>query len=349
MVEKKRVVIPIKFKRQAVELNYDPKVQGVTQSLLKMKKECEVKARMYARGYVRNTNRSKAQAQGGVFHYGLEFIRRGQLDGTVKTLEQALTLCEKLPAEFQRHFNDEYLGLDEYSRKEMELAYGVASIMLPFYFRFWAKDFSEEKKQWVELERQGKYVEAESGIPIRFKCDGIYRLTKTGRLWLDETKTKDRWNEEYIAATTAREFQVLLYELVTWRDRGEVPEGVLKDVIRRPQLRLGTNETIAAYCARVKADVMSRPDFYFVRYEVPCLEKDLVEFERRLKLELDAYKKWWDRGHKDDLENTDACFNFNKPCVYMDYCNSRRKNLTGLEIRPDTHDKYKTIAEEEEA
>lgn len=44
-------------------------------------------------------------------------------------------------------------------------------------------------------------------------------------------------------------------------------------------------ETPAQYCDRLYADILERPDFYFVRREVPVLDRDIEEFEcQRIEL-----------------------------------------------------------------
>lgn len=332
-----------------VELEYSPEIQGVTQSLIKMWRDCEVKARMYLAGYVRTSNKGKAAIHGSVTHYGLEFFTQKIKDGEITSPDEIEGYSRsKLITIFREAFASEYVKMDDRSRQESEIAYGIAAVLVPIYFAYWRKDFNEEKKTWIELERRGKVVNKETKIPVRIKRDGLYRGTDS-RLWLFETKTKEKWNEEYIGAMAARAYQNLLYLVTVWDEYKELPAGVLFNIVRRPLLKRGAKETISAFLDRVEADIKARPNFYFVRYEAPVSKAALEEFRKRHTLELIKFKNWWIQPKEWDIENTDQCLSFNSPCPYMEYCNSRRKNLTGLEIRKDTHDKYETLVLEDMA
>jgi hypothetical protein len=69
------------------------------------------------------------------------------------------------------------------------------------------------------------------------------------------------------------------------RTCGHPVELILYDVTRKPSIRQKTKETVEEYGARLTADTLERPTFYFARREVPILDQDLDEFViQRLEL-----------------------------------------------------------------
>lgn len=66
---------------------------------------------------------------------------------------------------------------------------------------------------------------------------------------------------------------------------GRPVELILYDVTRKPSIRQKAKETVEEYGARLTADTLERPTFYFARREVPVLDQDLDEFViQRLEL-----------------------------------------------------------------
>lgn len=76
-------------------------------------------------------------------------------------------------------------------------------------------------------------------------------------------------------------------------------------------------ETVEEYGFRLAADIQSRPNFYYVRQEIPRLDADIDQFKKELwykhKMLLERKRfGYWDR-------DTSAC---QRPwrCEYLDYC-----------------------------
>lgn len=79
-----------------------------------------------------------------------------------------------------------------------------------------------------------------------------------------------------------------------------------------------TPESPGAFEDRVYEDMMSRPEHYFCRREIPRIEADIEEFLQ----ELWQQQKMLNECHKHEywFRNTSACFKWNKPCEYFDVC-----------------------------
>lgn len=93
-----------------------------------------------------------------------------------------------------------------------------------------------------------------------------------------------------------------------WRESADKEQGFVLQT--RP-------ETPVEYGARLLADLLARPDFYFARNEITRLEADLEEFKHdqwsvmKQIQESDKHGRWY--------RNTSACSMFGR-CTYFDVC-----------------------------
>jgi RecB family exonuclease len=209
---------------------------------------------------------------------------------------------------------------------ELEELYGTAGVVLRHYWEAWHEEDFGGGREWVSLEEVFRIpftfqsdACGEVTIPLRGKIDGKYRA-KNRRLWVKDTKTKGQIEVENIAQRLSMDLQTLLYSWATWRINGEMPAGVLYNVMRRPQLRRGKSETMQAFIQRVDSDVQKRPEFYFIRFEAPLPAEDLRRFEKELtSLVRLAYA--WSRGSY-HFRYSPACENKWGPCEFLHLCGS---------------------------
>ena len=86
------------------------------------------------------------------------------------------------------------------------------------------------------------------------------------------------------------DFQNLIYILADEIQYKESTQGTLYNVVRKPQLKKGKTETLAEFCERVRDDVEKRPEWYFIRWEVPYTKKDKEHFTIELCQKIAAIK-----------------------------------------------------------
>jgi len=93
---------------------------------------------------------------------------------------------------------------------------------------------------------------------------------KTGKrdLWLMEHKTHGRVRIEKLDDLLSIKFQNVFYALT---DPKIV--GILHNVIRNPQSKPHKGESLDDYERRIEEDCLSRPDYYFFRWEINCTSK----------------------------------------------------------------------------
>jgi hypothetical protein len=146
-------------------------------------------------------------------------------------------------------------------------------------------------------------------------------------------KTCSRLNEETAEGWEFR-FQFMFYAWLATKhpDFAKLPiMGTMPNAIKKPELRIGKDESSLAFAARVKLDMLTRPESYYYR-EIKMLTKDaMTRFENemlrpkveRLKFVLGITDGAESRRLKAAFlrnKNTDACFHYNKRCPFFNVC-----------------------------
>jgi hypothetical protein len=151
----------------------------------------------------------------------------------------------------------------------------IAGLLAGYYAR-WASDPVKEVHPEVEFRQP---LRGSRSFDCGGKIDGL-GVMEDGRLALVEHKTTaaDLSPDSDYWLRLRSNPQVMQYILAA-RALGWDVSIVLYDVTRKPSIRLRQYESPDAYADRLKQDTQDRPDFYFVRREVPILEDDLAEFE----------------------------------------------------------------------
>jgi len=207
----------------------------------------------------------------------------------------------KFEKSFRLNNADDLIGVEE---QQIERDFAIAETILPIYFERYADDLTEKKFEAVEEEFCVSYHD----VNIRGKKDG--RFTIGGKRWLMEHKTKGRIQEDSIMLKLSFDFQNLLYILADEIEHKETIAGTLYNVIRNPQIKQG-KQTLGEFCQRVAADIRERPEFYFMRWEVPYTANDKKRFAEELTQKLDDIKR--------ALE-TNACYKCENACVGLYTC-----------------------------
>lgn len=114
------------------------------------------------------------------------------------------------------------------------------------------------------------------------------------------------------------------------RTCGTPVELILYDVTRKPSIRQRANETVEEYGARLTADTLKRPEFYFARREVGVLDQDIEEFVIQ-RLELSRLILALRRASRSTAKPYQA---WHRNCSSMtcNYCPYSGPCLQGIEI-----------------
>jgi len=203
---------------------------------------------------------------------------------------------------------------------DQELTYGLVAATLPRYFIVRGDDFIPQKKvtrgqlvrpvEWLKLEQQFNVpflLPDGRTIRLRGKFDGSFRCHRQ-KLWLFETKTKSRIDEEGLQDCLPLDIQVMLYLLAQQIIYGEQPEGVLYNVIRRPGQRRRVKEPLVEFFRRVADDVNDpkRTDHYFLRWEMAITRHEIEDWVGRTLVPMLTEVCDWFEGKAPHYMNEEA-------------------------------------------
>lgn len=215
---------------------------------------------------------------------------------------------------------------------QQDLVYGLCEKVLPAYLKRYDGDFSGKYKMGYNVVRPVRWIASEkmwkvnypfdSGflhVLIRGRFDQVFE-DKKNKLWLFETKCLSIIQEDNIVNTLPEDIQCLLYLLAIKLVYKKKPAGVLYNIVRRPGLRQGKDETIKALLGRVEKDVNNpkRQDHYFKRIEM-VIDWSEVELWQKKFLDIILMEiRNWDMGEAHHWMNPDALTSKYGRCTLFD-------------------------------
>lgn len=317
---------------------------GVTQGFLETLLTCPEKARYKYREGLEPVRYKGAIAFGNIVHDCLEHVYT-----TFRDTGDSLLATASVEGILSAHEFMARQALQEEGRlsaveEELEELYGMAEALLAHYWQRWESDF-DGTMQWESLEEKFSipYVIDGVTIPVRGKLDGRYRRGSRRRLWVVDHKSKGEINENAIANRLALDLQSMLYLWAVRQLTGEIPAGMIYNVMRRPQLRRKKAETIQEFCSRIYHDIEERTDFYYVRFEAAFDPSDFElwekEFHHMMKQALS-----WSRGEY-HYRFSPACESKYGTCEYLGLCGPL-KEMSGLRRREDVYPELVQIEKE---
>lgn len=288
---------------------------GLTQSFLAAWLECREKAKLaYLEGW-RSSGPSRALDFGTMVHNALDMCYSRAMQKkkpTNKTIKNAIIRTSKA-------WKKEHPRASLQERQDFERWKGTAQILLEEYFRFYEDDFRE--MQWESLEEV--FSVKHGKVPIRGKFDGVFRLKK--KLWLFETKTKSRIDEDFILTQLPMDLQVNVYVWALEKLRKEPVRGVLYNVLRTPGLLYLKTETLNQHLGRVRKDIRKRPEWYFIRYENVLIRSQVEEFKPTFGKMVEEVDGWFKKENP-HYPNPCACMTKYGACAFLQKC------ATGSEV-----------------
>lgn len=302
----------IKTPKQIAGKFYNIERDGITQSLLSIFMSCRRAALWYLQGWVLKSP-SFPLTFGSITHGILERvytdIRLGKLRSS-PSREQTLKYIDRV----EKIWKEENPRADAKATELKELSLLVAEATMPLYFDYWSKDL--KGIVWEKIEGNFKTPFA---LPdgrktfLRGAMDGVYRNPKR---WLLETKTKSRIDERDLVDFLPFELQVNFYLMNLIMQGGDLPRGVLYNIIRRTQLKQGKKETIPQYGKRIAEDIKSRPEDYFIRMEISIGRDEMEEFRKEVTGLLTDFYDWWE-GKIPHYRNSGHCQTKYGRCEYL--------------------------------
>ncbi len=312
--------------------NYDINKDGFTQSLLTQWMKCPVSARTKLKGLYK-PGFGSAIMFGSVFHEYMDVMLHLYQDNKFTNPEQCydVAFMAIVNQQIKNNFMSEYIEATSEGKDVLNECYDLCAIVVPEYFMYWKDDFfGDNKKDWLEIE--GEFNVKVSGGQFRGKRDGVF-ATKQNKKWLFETKTKSRFDDDILMKIIPRDFQVRSYMLAWYLEFGEHLQGVLYNVIRKPQLRKTVKETQGQFLQRIKIDINDRPDFYFSRYEVSISENEISKFSLSFQNTTLKFADFVSANENTDVEHIHECNSVYGACPFLDYCSSNKQDTSLLHVK----------------
>lgn len=195
--------------------------------------------------------------------------------------------------------------------KDLEYMLGSIKAVYPAYVAYWDKTptfidrVSSPARRYYDREFHYLEHEATFDVPhtlpsgrvirLRGKRDAGFINPMTGKVWTQENKTKGNIDAEGLQTTLHKDLQTMIYSYTFSQEKREDPEGVLYNVIRRPGLKPGKQESVIGFIERVAHDISKRPNWYFMRWNVEFDAGDIQRWvHRTLNPLLETVAQWWD-------------------------------------------------------
>jgi hypothetical protein len=281
-----------------------PLEDGITFSLLNRFLECRERFRLrVVEGLVDDDGFQKAMEYGSMWHES----------------EAALATKGGSWLKAAQSYRDKLISKYPDSQADIIHWYCVLKAEFPHYITRWQAQHKANQSLLQEVAFRVPYT-LPSGrvITLRGKWDQVFLRKKN--IWLQENKTKGEIDEEGIMATVDENLQVMFYLIAldtysktpgilqlpgliaTAQDlfQGKKLAGVLYNVIRRPladryAIRQKKSETKKQFYERLSAEIKSKPDHYFKRWEANIGPADIKKFKREcFDPILEGLMDWWE-------------------------------------------------------
>ena len=314
------------IKNPKIKQFYDIEKHGITQSLISMFLDCRQKAKFYLQGWDSKYHKLPL-TEGSVGHEVLQHAYTDIMKGKLKHVPDRKEVL-KYTHRVEKQWLKENPRSDKQGLEYLEYSLATMEATLPPYFDYYKKDLKEIK--WLGLEEKFclpyQLPDGRKTV-LRGKKDGEF-LNKG--LWLFETKFKSQIPEGNLLDTLALDTQILLYLRELAHKHKKQPAGTLYNIVRRTCLKQRKDETLVMFSKRLSKDIETRPDFYFMRYEIAIDKNDLKNFEIQLFGLVKDFYDWW-QGIVPHYKNTYNCLGKYGRCLYLGCCSA--EDFSGVQKR----------------
>lgn len=204
--------------------------------------------------------------------------------------------------------------------EENELIYGLSEQLLIEYVKRWSGDWTGKYPlgcgvvkpvEWIVLEKryQIPYVYPDGKETFLLAVfDGLF-YDKKANLWLFESKTKGRIDEEAIQDLLPVDIQLMLSMLITKEGLNQKLSGVLYNLVRRPGLYRRKDEQLKVFLERIQKDIKKRYEWYFLRYEFAIDWSEVQQWKKDFLDPVMQDIRAWFEGVLPTYVNPDALYN----------------------------------------
>lgn len=289
---------------------------GLTQSFLNEWLACKERAHLsYRLGYS-STSTSNALTFGSLFHTCLErYYNHLKLEIRPEKID-VQSLLKNVLTDFKKEQLKEKMWTP-FEEENFILNQGYLEILFPAYLNKHLKKDLDLK--WAVIEEQ--FDTKINEVRLIGKYDRV-AVNKNNETWLFETKTKSIIDPN-IQDRLSFDLQVMVYILTYQAQFKNKPVGFVYDIIKRPSLRKGKNETLKHFLDRLRGDV---DDSYFMRIRMKIDQKEFDRWKEEFFQMLTEFKEWAKGGKY--YRNPAACETRYGTCRMIRLCGL--KDDTGL-------------------
>ena len=219
----------------------------------------------------------------------------------------------------------------------------LADIIFQRYAFYWRK--VDEHYRIVSTEQE--YETTYRGFRLRGKIDlQLNPNLNSDAMFIMDHKTVSEYSRSQYDGWNFR-FQFLFYAWLYWRATGKEPAGILVNGLRKPALRRSErkSESPTAFLQRIEEHITQYPSEYFQRERLTFDHNTLKRFQEDGLDPILTQFEWIKSGYAPqarDLKallvsmNSDHCQVYNRPCEFLDLCQSNFDHFSVEYIQMDT-------------
>jgi hypothetical protein len=316
---------------------YDPRVDGVSQSMLNAWLQCRQIANLGIIHGWESVYSSKPLIYGSIGHGVLMYANRRFQQGVKVPKAAAVSkaaLKDDLKAAYadwkaERHNTTASLDIAAESCAQLEAT-------LPVYYDRWAED--DAKREWTIVEESFKVpMKMPDGQTVLYvgKFDGVYKCGSNTRLF--ETKFKG-FMPENLVDVLALDLQLCAYLTALEILGNKRPNHVLYNILRRPGERRKKTENLVDFVDRIRVNAIAESSKYFVRLECALTSQEVDRAHFKMQKLVEEFYHWWktqDHSIIDPLWNSAQCDGKYGACHFLPCCS--RDDYASHRIREKAH------------
>lgn len=203
--------------------------------------------------------------------------------------------------------------------EQLEMSMAMLEAVLPEYFKFWWDDFQDLKLLHIEDSFEIPWKLSDGKFTHLFGYIDLAFGYTDKKIWILDTKNKGRITLDTLHSVLPRDLQLNLYLYAIWKMYKKMPGGAWYNIVRRPQLKPKKGEDLPMFARRIREDVKDRPEFYFIRIELPCDKTSMLQFEHELRDRIEEFYRWW-LGIGGHWKNPRGCEMSWGLCDFSDKC-----------------------------
>jgi hypothetical protein len=328
------------LKKPIVPYAYDPRKEGVTQSVLQNWLLCHELGRLGIVEGLSPKGSSKPLVHGDIMHKVLKKYYTHLMQRKSESLIKPSQWVDESYAEWT---SQNKTATTE--KKDLALESSIlARVIIPRYIQRWHK--TDGRVKWTMAETLFRV-----NVPVTMDKGRVEQVVFTGQMdggfedkdgeHLFETKNKGDFNDKMMSALTL-DLQLGAYLTALGKMRNSQPSHVLYNLIRRPQERKKVNESVQEFADRIADNMDKDPAHYFERYRVDLTKDEIEKQVFSTEFKIAAFYRWWEShswngtlNHLDPMWNGSACVRGYITCHFIPVC--ANGDRSGHEVRRHAH------------